>query len=707
LKGEGFVHLLVSLWDCGDPDRLAELRSCLRRNVDNPAIARIHLFIGPDGKSWRNEPPADKIEIVPLEGYPSFRTFFQYANRRLAGRVVAIANADIFFDGSLERLRDHDFSRGLLALTRHNVEPTIAWTGRLWERNYGSHDAWIFRPPLPPIDSEVRLGYFGCDGLIARELQRVGVGVTNPSADIKAWHVHATRDRVTDLFAHPKSYFPGNVDPRTRHQFGFRCVPIEPLGRWKLYTVYSPSHEPLYRRWFLGTMQDDFEVVARSIPQTCESAEYSSPGWTESVSQKIPLILEAIDAHTENGFFVFSDVDIQWLGPVQPRLRRLLAEFPDVDIFFQHDALKNPHAAANVCTGFFVCKGNIRTRAFWTLVGQSMLRTGEGDQRTAQKIIARNLIRGLKVGYLPPEFWGPGSMEPAPLRWSSGMFLDPPPGLLVHHANWTVGVDSKVEQLEYVARKVALRRFRDRRRGAIGAVVDHWAATKGPSFIPMPRLTTNVVSEKDALLNVVQVPRRLPGAFWALAAVDRRVKAGNVSGDHAYRAFRRSVAAHGLKLLTVEQAGDSGAFRLDEDDADILVQPPLAETAGRSWKRDALAVALGNLPADCDKVAWLDASVPLADDDWMAKAVALVERYEVVPLCDGGWAEVPGAGGEARGSAFKVVEFGPAEIRADLSAHGSTGLVWVARKDVLLSSGLADVPAPSDGAPLAAARGGL
>ena len=491
MAAAGFVHLLLSLWNCPDPARREELLLCLRRNAANPSIARLHLFIEEDALSWRDSLPPDRCTVIEHRGYPTFAEFIDHANRHLAGEVVAIANSDIHFDSSLERLRQFDFTNTLLALTRHNSAPYIAWHGRVWERNYGSQDAWIFRAPLRPFATAAVPGWFGCDGLLARELQQAGVRVLNPSLDVKAWHVHAARERVTAPHGHPKSHFPGNVDPDTGSQPGFRCLPIEPLGRWKVYTTYSDSHEELYRRWFLGTMKDDFDVVARRHDQLCETGRYNTDGWSEAVSRKIPLIQEAIDAHVENGFFIFADVDIQWLGPVQGRIRRLLAEQPHVDMFFQRDAKRLTEGMGEICTGFFVCKGNLRTRAFWTLVGECMQRDRIGDQITAQRIIEADTIQGLRVGTLPDAFWGPASGVELPLRWSPGMFLDPPADLLVHHANWTIGVPNKVAQLEYVARKTKLRARLAQREGKTGSVpVDHWAMTGGASLPPRTKRRT-------------------------------------------------------------------------------------------------------------------------------------------------------------------------------------------------------------------------
>jgi len=677
----GFVHLLTSYWGHQDPARRDEILSCLQHNRTNPRIARVHLFTECDAEPPREEHRGDGVTLVPHAGNPSFASLFEYASRHLAGEVVAIANADIHFDESLELLRDRNLDGQVLALTRHNVAPYLSWSGHCWERNYGSQDVWIFRAPLPPFTTEAMLGWFGCETLLARDLQRAGVRVTNPSADIKAWHVHAQRERVRDLFAHPRSHWPGNVDPGTWHGVGFRCLPIEPLGKWKVYTVYSETHDTLFRQWFLGTMQDNFEVIARRIDQTCPAGSFMSEGWTSAVSQKIPLILEAIDAHTENGFFIFSDADVQWFGPVEGRIRRLLAENPQVDIFFQADASKHGGGIGNVCTGFFVCKGNIRTRAFWTLVGERMRWHGKGDQAAAQEIIRSNVIRGLQVGYLPDQFWGPGTGEARPLRWQPGMFLDPPTDLLVHHANWTVGVRQKIAQLEYIARKRRLETTRGTLAGKPDPdQIDHWAETCGPNFRSAPA-TSHLAPERwpgDPLLQAVQIPQRLPGTFWGLSMMP---PAGDSAGSDRWRTFVLSARSQGLKFLVIDQSGQ-GRPRMEADLADIIVPVSPAMPGAACDRAAILAVALSELPADCDKLAWLETPVSL-EDNWLAKAVSLLERYEEVPLRKAGGTDMPGQETAVEGVRFKEVVFGPEEIRQDLALPQASGLAWAARRKAL------------------------
>jgi hypothetical protein len=261
------------------------------------------------------------------------------------------------------------------------------------------------------------------------------------------------------------------------------------------------------------------------------------------------------------------------LLPPTPRcLRRLLAEYPDVDIFFQTDAWKNASGLGNICTGFFICKANIRTRAFWTLVGECMRRLGEGDQRTSQEIIRRNVILGLKVGYLPPEFWGPGSLQTSPARWEPGLPLAPPMDILMHHANWTVGTANKLKQLEYVASVVRQRvGDRDLANQPVATAIDHWQLTAGPSYPPTPSDPVVPGPPKDALFRIKQLPQRLPGSFWAIATA---IHDGNDESHEriAAETFRHSVRRHSLGLLVIEVAPAGTPWTWTSDEADILLR---------------------------------------------------------------------------------------------------------------------------------------
>jgi hypothetical protein len=279
-------------------------------------------------------------------------------------------------------------------------------------------------------------------------MQSAGINVLNPSADIKSYHIHNNREYVKNIMTHEKSYF-----KKTKNLFFINkssYIPITPLKRWKIYTVYSESHRQLYENWFKRTMKDDFEIVSKEIKQSCKNAKYMANGWVDTVINKIPLIHKAIDEHFENGFFIFSDVDIQWFAPVKQKILEIVSKNPKVDIFFQRDSINLKTGVPYFCTGFFICKANERTRKFWNEVKKTMQENQWGDQRSSNHVIEKKMINGLIVSYLPFQFWGAGSNSFEKKIWVEGMPLYPPKNILVHHANWTEGVKNKIKQLKYI-----------------------------------------------------------------------------------------------------------------------------------------------------------------------------------------------------------------------------------------------------------------
>jgi hypothetical protein len=93
-----------------------------------------------------------------------------------------------------------------------------------------------------------------------------------------------------------------------------------------------------------------------------------------------------------------------------------------------------------------------------------------------------------------------------------------------------------------------------------------------------------------------------------------------------YRRFRAHLT---VPLVTVEASFD-GRFELGPADADILVQRHARDVL---WQKERLLnVALGFLPAECDRVAWLDCDVVFAADDWPKRACAALTTHSLVQL---------------------------------------------------------------------------
>jgi hypothetical protein len=202
------IHLLITFYDEPDAGRLEEYECCLRWNIQNPYIKKIHVF-------YENR----KNEISPLLKHAkvqvydcrteaprtiSYGRLFEFANDYLKSEIVAIANSDIHFDLSLRKLKRSDLSGQVLALTRYNRGIYGSYYCKIWERKSWSQDSWIFRSPLPDFNGNIYMGWRGCDNKLAYEMNKAGIVVTNPSQDIKTWHYHRISDR--NYMRHNQSY---------------------------------------------------------------------------------------------------------------------------------------------------------------------------------------------------------------------------------------------------------------------------------------------------------------------------------------------------------------------------------------------------------------------------------------------------------------------------------------------------------------------
>ena len=219
------------------------------------------------------------------------------------------------------------------------------------------------------------------------------------------------------------------------------------FAKIKLYAIYTPSHEILKNKYFLPSIQDDFEIILEYHKQTCPSVTFLNEGWTATTIRKVELIIRAI--HDNWGhFFIFSDVDIQFFQPIEQIILSLLK---NNDILMQKN---NPEGV--LCTGFFICRANEKTLALWQDVKKMMLQNkSDSDQITFNRCIKRHSKKNpynITWDYLPDTFFGGGTLTGH--LWHPGRKLPIPKNIVLHHANWTRGIKNKIAQLEYVKKYV-------------------------------------------------------------------------------------------------------------------------------------------------------------------------------------------------------------------------------------------------------------
>lgn len=239
----------------------------------------------------------------------------------------------------------------------------------------------------------------------------------------------------------------------------------------------SPSHAVLTEKWFLPTLGPGFEPEVVPVDQYCASGEFDADGWHEQMYAKVQTVLAALDGDGE--VIVFSDVDVRFFDAFTPAVARAL--LGDHDIVFQQGGVDG-----SVCAGFFIFRAGERLRALlrrWAdefvsgrhvgdetalndvlavrrnHIGGHSTRLGDRVARGVFRVMSTVAPRrsrstdGVRWRVLPRTVWSPGLSHPG--LWTPGRRLDVPDGILVHHANFCVGIGDKIAQLRAVDAIVA------------------------------------------------------------------------------------------------------------------------------------------------------------------------------------------------------------------------------------------------------------
>ena len=187
------MRIITQYFQDSSEERQEEIDMCVRKNIENPHIARVHLLLEKEMDLSRFDQDGIRTHIIGRR--LRYTDAFDYANTKLAGRLCAVANVDIYFDESLAHLKTASLSNKCLALTRYNLDDDdrLVFHGQC-----NSQDVWIFRAPLPNVFGNFYLGKPGCDNRIAYELKKAGLKLSNPFKKIITVHVHRTGKRNYD-----------------------------------------------------------------------------------------------------------------------------------------------------------------------------------------------------------------------------------------------------------------------------------------------------------------------------------------------------------------------------------------------------------------------------------------------------------------------------------------------------------------------------
>ncbi|MCU0773289.1 MAG: glycosyltransferase [Ideonella sp.] len=198
--------LVTSLYDEPNLFRLTEYLACIELNLsvfETVVVVYEHssglLMQALQALLARHRDLAPRLLLVPALGRPSFAGLFAQQSRFGHGHLLAVAHADVVFDGTLAPLADKIVPNHAAVLSRRELPPH-AGVPQLIRTAAGapdicSADAWLLRTPLRlELGVDVAFGTAFGDSLINGALAHVhGLKVSNPCLDTHLFHVRAER----------------------------------------------------------------------------------------------------------------------------------------------------------------------------------------------------------------------------------------------------------------------------------------------------------------------------------------------------------------------------------------------------------------------------------------------------------------------------------------------------------------------------------
>jgi hypothetical protein len=195
--------LLTEYYKSQNSERDKEYLTCINQNINNTSIKKVIIFISDDSElSIIHE----KIQIVKDVKRPSFLDLFDYCNKNLQDEICIISNTDIFFDDTLNNLKDFNFENQFISLTRWDLLfDGSKWSIRFydfpwnngWTTAMFSQDSWLFKSPIKTDNRlDFLMGKPGCDNRISQIIHELGYNVSNPSKKIITKHLHQSNIRT-------------------------------------------------------------------------------------------------------------------------------------------------------------------------------------------------------------------------------------------------------------------------------------------------------------------------------------------------------------------------------------------------------------------------------------------------------------------------------------------------------------------------------
>ncbi len=329
--------------------RHREIKECLANNLLCNFIDKVVLINEKDHSSEFPTKNTNKImQIITgkrLTYYDFFKTVYDIAPDNC---IVILANADIYFDDTINEIHKLNMSNKMLALLRWDVQQNRDDSPKLFGPRSDSQDSWIFLSDSiksrtwDPIKFNYQLGMPGCDNRITSDVLRMKFLISNPALSIKSYHIHNTNIR---------NYTMANKIPSDVY------VLITPTHILDMKHMQFPSNKPVY----LENTNVEFEIKSSTMSNAityCTMLEKQGRyTWEYGVENyyfdKIPIYSWKNSCVTPNGlvydfnniytgnhtekFNYWNNANVNIFTPLQKAEKMLAIPMANTDIFSHPD----------------------------------------------------------------------------------------------------------------------------------------------------------------------------------------------------------------------------------------------------------------------------------------------------------------------------------------------------------------------------------
>lgn len=223
----------------------------------------------------------------------------------------------------------------------------------------------------------------------------------------------------------------------------------------RLVTYYTPSHADMCRRFVTSRAWGFDQVIAVERDQTCPTGDFKSDGWNACMMDKLGTLLD-VPADGQPTLYVDSDV---CLFPTLVEWCRWRANhLADDEVAFSDDVIQ-------WCAGIMLFRSTKRVKAFWQTTADLAAAWSLPDQDVMHELrrqtVDRKGMYPVRADVLPSNVfcnWATVCHPTIPAPWDGEPFTVPAT-CLAWHANWTIGVERKVDMLERVLASHGTRHF--------------------------------------------------------------------------------------------------------------------------------------------------------------------------------------------------------------------------------------------------------